>query len=516
MQLTQGLTRARSLYGRRVAVTSGDRHFTWDELVDRVARLAGALRGLGMESGDRVAMLGENSHRSIEFYYAPCWGGGVFVPLNPRLSEAEILAQLRDAEPMALILDPALADRAGKFLAEVPSLKAVISGGGDPAPSGTLSYEALIAGSAPAEDARRGGEDLAALFYTGGTTGRAKGVMLSHANLFVNAMNTLVNARLESPPTQLHAGPLCHLAAGGRVFTNTLAGGRHVMLARFRPPELLQLIERERVTGMSIVPTMIGMLLAEPAFATADLSSLRVINYGGSPIPEPILSRFMARLPQVDFGQSYGMTELSPIATHLTPADHRRGGIRLRSAGRAVAAAEVGIMDEADRLLPAGEVGEVVIRGPIVMQGYWRQPELTRRTLRGGWMHSGDVGFLDEEGYLFIVDRKKDMVVSGGENVYSIEVEDAIHRHPAVAQCAVIGIPHETWGEAVHAVVVLRPGHSLDASAVIEHCRLHIASFKCPRSVELREDPLPLSGVNKVNKTLLRAAHWQGRERGVN
>ncbi len=489
MQLTQGLTRARSLYGRRVAVTSGDRHFTWDELVDRVARLAAALRGLGMESGDRIAMLGENSHRSIEFYYAPCWGGGVFVPLNPRLSEAEILAQLRDAEPMALILDPALADRAGKFLAEVPSLKAVISGGGDPAPSGTLSYEALIAGSAPAEDARRGGEDLAALFYTGGTTGRAKGVMLSHANLFVNAMNTLVNARLESPPTQLHAGPLCHLAAGGRVFTNTLAGGRHVMLARFRPPELLQLIERERVTGMSIVPTMIGMLLAEPAFATADLSSLRVINYGGSPIPEPILSRFMARLPQVDFGQSYGMTELSPIATHLTPADHRRGGPRLRSAGRAVAAAEVGIMDEADRLLPAGEVGEVVIRGPIVMQGYWRQPELTRRTLRGGWMHSGDVGFLDEEGYLFIVDRKKDMVVSGGENVYSIEVEDAIHRHPAVAQCAVIGIPHETWGEAVHAVVVLRPGHSLDASAVIEHCRLHIASFKCPRSVELREDP---------------------------
>jgi long-chain acyl-CoA synthetase len=326
----------------------------------------------------------------------------------------------------------------------------------------------------------------------------------------------LVNARLESPPTQLHAGPLCHLAAGGRVFTNTLAGGRHVMLARFRPPELLQLIERERVTGMSIVPAMIGMLLAEPSFDTADLSSLRTINYGGSPIPEPILSRFMARLPQVEFGQSYGMTELSPIATHLTPADHRRGGVRLRSAGRAVAAAEVGITDEADRLLPAGEVGEVVIRGPIVMQGYWRQPELTRRTLRGGWMHSGDVGFLDEEGYLFIVDRKKDMVVSGGENVYSIEVEDAIHRHPAVAQCAVIGIPHATWGEAVHAVVVLRPGHSLDASAVIEHCRLHIASFKCPRSVELRADPLPLSGVNKVNKTLLRAAHWQGRERGVN
>jgi long-chain acyl-CoA synthetase len=267
---------------------------------------------------------------------------------------------------------------------------------------------------------------------------------------------------------------------------------------------------------MSIVPTMIGMLLAEPAFATADMSSLKIINYGASPIPEPILRRFMDRLPQVDFGQSYGMTELSPVATHLSPADHRRGGPRLRSAGRAVAAAEVGIMDDADRLLPAGEMGEVVVRGPIVMQGYWRQPELTQRTLRDGWLHSGDVGYLDEDGYLFIVDRKKDMVVSGGENVYSIEVEDAIHRHPAVAQCAVIGIPHETWGEAVHAVVVLRPGHSLDATAVIEQCRLHIAGFKCPRSVELRADPLPLSGVNKVNKSLLRAPHWQGRERGVN
>jgi long-chain acyl-CoA synthetase len=267
---------------------------------------------------------------------------------------------------------------------------------------------------------------------------------------------------------------------------------------------------------MSLVPTMIGMLLAEPALGTADLSSLRVTNYGGAPMPEAILTRFMARLPHVSFGQSYGMTELSPVATHLTPEDHRAGGPRLRSAGRAVTALEIAVVDDDGRTLPPGAAGEVVARGPTVMQGYWRQPELTRHTLRGGWLHTGDVGYLDEAGYLFIVDRKKDMIVSGGENVYSIEVEDAIHRHPAVSQCAVIGVLHETWGEAVHAVVVLRAGHRLELEELVAHCRSHIAGFKCPRSLELRPGALPLSGVNKVNKTLLREPHWRGRGRRVN
>jgi long-chain acyl-CoA synthetase len=424
MQLTQGLTRARSLYGRKVALTSGDRHFTWDELVDRVARLAGALRGLGMESGDRIAMLGENSHRSIEFYYAPCWGGGVFVPLNPRLSEAEILAQLRDAEPMALILDPALADRAGKFLAEVPSLKAVISGGGDPAPSGTLSYEALIAGSAPAEDARRGGEDLAALFYTGGTTGRAKGVMLSHANLFVNAMNTLVNARLESPPVQLHAGPLCHLAAGGRVFTNTLAGGRHVRLARFRPPELLQLIERERVTGSTSChhdrhaagrtrPRDGGSL--EPAGHQLRRSPIRAHS-------QPLA----ARLPQVDFGQSYGMTELSPVATHLTPPTIAGAGL---ACARPAARCRRGSQD---RMKPTGCCrrggGEVVYGDPSSCRAIGASPSYAR-TLRGAGCIAGMS--VSRRGGLSLHRRPQEGHGRvGRENVCSIEVEDAIHRIP--------------------------------------------------------------------------------------
>ena len=515
MHLTQGLKRACSLQGRSIAVTCGARNFRWTELTDRVARLAGALRILGMAPGDRVAMLAENSHRSIEVYYGPCWGGGVFVPLNPRLSEPEILAQLRDAEPMALILDPALAERAPRFLAEVPSLRAVITAAESPAPD-TLAYESLIAGSEPAEDSLRGGEDLAALFSTGGTTGRPKGVMLSHANLVVNALNTLILSRLDAPPVQLHAGPLYHIAAGGRVFATTLACGRHVMLARFRPAELLSLVARERVTGTSLVPTMIGMLLAEPGFATADLSSLRLITYGGAPMPEAILTRFMARLPHVSFGQAFGMTELSPVATHLSPEDHRAGGPRLRSAGRAVTTVEIAVVDDDGRMLPAGAAGEVLVRGPTVMQGYWRQPELTRHTLRGGWLHTGDVGYLDEAGYLFIVDRKKDMIVSGGENVYSIEVEDVIHRHPAVSQCAVIGVPHETWGEAVHAVVVLRAGHGLELEELVAHCRAHIAGFKCPRSLELRPGALPLSGVNKVNKAELRSPHWRGRGRGVN
>jgi long-chain acyl-CoA synthetase len=242
-----------------------------------------------------------------------------------------------------------------------------------------------------------------------------------------------------------------------------------------------------------------------------------LITYGASPMPETLLREAMAKFPKVHFSQVYGMTELSPAATMLRPEDHRQGPThRLRSAGKPVTGVELRVVDSDDHTRPTGEVGEIVVRGPNVMKGYWRQPEQTKQALRNGWMHTGDAGYLDADGYLYVVDRTKDMIVSGGENVYSAEVENAVGQHPAVKQCAVIGVPSDRWGEAVHAVVVLREGQSVDPEEIIGHCRTLIAGYKCPRTVEIRREELPLSAVGKVDKVALRAPHWQGRTRQVN
>jgi long-chain acyl-CoA synthetase len=264
---------------------------------------------------------------------------------------------------------------------------------------------------------------------------------------------------------------------------------------------------------------MLSMLVQLPDLERYDLSTLRLITYGASPMPEAVLQECLRRLPHIRFAQSYGMTELSPVATMLGTEQHTLNAPpgRLRSAGRPVYSAEVRIVDPSDNELPRGQVGEIVVRGPIVMKGYWRQPELTAQTLRGGWMHTGDSGYFDDEGFLFIADRIKDMIISGGENVYSIEVENAICSHPDVSQCAVIGIPDQRWGEAVHAIVVPRAGvATLSAESIVMHCRTLIAGYKCPRSIDLRDEPLPLSSVNKVDKAVLREPFWKDRTRQVN
>lgn len=275
---------------------------------------------------------------------------------------------------------------------------------------------------------------------------------------------------------------------------------------------------RERITHATFVPTMLTMILQFPDFADYDLSSLQRITYGAAPMPEALLRRAMQRFPNVAFSQSYGMTELSPMATCLRPEDHRLNGTtkRLRSAGSRVPDVDVRIVDPNDEPVAADVVGEIVVRGPPVMRGYWRQPVLTATALRGGWMHTGDVGYFDSDGYLYVVDRVKDMIVSGGENVYSTEVENAIASHPDVAQCAVIGIPDEKWGEAVHAIVVPRPGSRVDTGLLDQHCRGLIAAYKCPRSMEIRAEQLPLSSVNKIDKAVLRAPFWTKQDRHVN
>jgi acyl-CoA synthetase (AMP-forming)/AMP-acid ligase II len=518
MNLTMGLRKAVKFGGEAEALICGDVRLDQRSFVDRVARLASVLRELGMGDGDRVAMLAANGQSYIEYYFAVLWGGGVIVPINSRFALPEMIEQARDAAPVVLIVDATFRDSGVQLKEAAPSIKALLYVGTDLRPAGAIAYEGALAAGRPIEDRMRGGDDLACIFYTGGTTGRSKGVMLSHCNLWSNAVVTAARLGFDENLVSLHAGPLFHLAAGARVYTTAVVGGKHVVIPRFSPVEVLQAIARDKVTVATFVPTMLSMLLELPDLDSYDLSSLRMITYGASPMPEAVLTECLRRFPSVRFSQSYGMTELSPVATILGPEDHlpeapRR---RLRSAGRAVSSAEVKVVDAQDRELPCGQIGEILVRGPMVMQGYWNKPELTAETLRGGWMHTGDSGYFESDGYLYIADRIKDMIISGGENVYSTEVENAICSHPAVLQCAVIGIPDPRWGEAVHAVVVRRPATSVTAEDIVGHCRGLIAGYKCPRSVDIRDEALPLSSVSKINKVELRAPFWKAQARQVN
>jgi acyl-CoA synthetase (AMP-forming)/AMP-acid ligase II len=381
-----------------------------------------------------------------------------------------------------------------------------------------LGYEAQVRAAAPVADLCRRGDDLAGLFYTGGTTGFPKGVMLSHANLASSAMACIAEGLAEADCVYLHAAPMFHLADMAFSMMHTLRGNTHAFVAGFSPEAVLESITRDRVTDVLLVPTMIQMLVDHPAMQAApDLGSLKRIYYGASPISEAVLDRAMAALPGVDFVQAYGMTELSPVATlnhaWYHTVEGRKAG-KLRSAGRAIVGTEVKIVDSAGVEVARGEVGEVAVRGANVMLGYWNNPEQTAAAIRNGWMHTGDGAYMDAEGFIFVVDRMKDMIISGAENIFSAEVENAIAGHSGVASCAVIGIPHEVWGETVHAVIVARPGATLVADDIIAHCKTRIAGYKCPRSIAF-VDQLPLSGAGKILKNKLREPFWSGRQRGV-
>lgn len=518
MHLTQGLHRARQIASSRTAVIDAEGQWTWGGFVERIALLAGALRQFGLEEGGRVAMLAHSSHRYLEYYYATLWAGGIIVPLSTRLPAAALAELVEDAGARILVADDTFAEAALALQRETGVLRHLVHAAPGTAPEGMLPYEEALADGPPVPDAMRGGDAVAGIFYTGGTTGRPKGVMLTHANLFANAMNGIAYLPYDDRTVQLHCGPLYHVAAGSRVFTTTVAGGTHVVIPRFEPRAVLEAIESHRVTTFSMVPTMMTMLLEEPDFNRFDLSSLDLLSYGAAPMPETLIRAWIERLPQVRFAQAYGMTELSPACTYLEARFHTlapENAPRLRSAGRAPFGIDVRVLDRHDREVPRGELGEIVVRGPIVMKGYWNDPELTREALRGGFMHTGDIGSMDADGFLTVADRLKDMIVTGGENVYSVEVENAILKHPDVRQCAVIGIPHPLWGESVHAVVTLKPGRTADADSIVAHARGLLAGFACPRSVEFVE-LMPLSSANKILKTELRRSYWAGRERNVN
>jgi long-chain acyl-CoA synthetase len=518
MYITQMLRRALQTRPKHRSTIDQGRLLTWSETADRVARLAGFLHARGFETGERVAILSLNNDRYFEALFAVPWAGGVVVPINTRLAASEIDYLLRDSGARTLMLDSNFVDMIAS-LSSAKTMRTILQFDSAHAKEEFFPFERSIASAVSVKDALRGGEDLAGIYYTGGTTGRPKGVMLSHANLVTNAMNMTVGMGFDSDAVYLHAAPMFHLSDSCSTYGVTMLGGTHVFMPRFEPSSFLEIVAAERVTNVTLVPTMINMLLNHEKIDHFDLSSLRRVCFGAAPMSDGLLRRILHKLPHVRFQQAWGMTELSPIATLMdakfATAEHLESG-RLRSCGQAVASVDVAIVDEQGAEVPRGNVGEVVVRGPTVMKGYWQQPEATVAALRDGWMHSGDAGVMDEEGFVFIVDRLKDMIVTGGENVYSAEVENIVSLLPDIAEVAVIGIPNDTWGEAVHAVVVARPSAEVLPEDVLAFCRERLASFKCPRSVEVRRQSLPLSGAGKVLKAELRKPYWSDRQRGVN
>jgi acyl-CoA synthetase (AMP-forming)/AMP-acid ligase II len=479
-----------------------DRTWTVRDGIDQIARLAGGLQELGMQEGDRVALLGLNTDRFAFAALATVWGDGITVPVNTRWSVTEIAYSLNEAGVEMIMVDDPFVGMIPDLRKEVPGLATVIYLGSEETPDGAVPVSTLLAHD-PVEDARRDLDAPIGIFYTGGTTGFPKGVVLPSRSMIVSAIGSTRSMRAPEGGTGLLVAPAFHLA-GLAYFVSCLTTGTAVtMVPAFDPAQVLRLIQDNKISSLLLVPTMIQMVVDHPDLASYDLSGVEFLMYGASPMNDALMQRARKAFPNARFGQAYGMTELSPVATVLSHEDHD-DPVRRRSAGKAAPHGLVKIVDPDDNEVPRGVVGEIVAYGEHVMLGYWNKPEETASALRGGWMHTGDGGYMDEDGYVFVVDRIKDMIISGGENVYSIEVENAVAKHPAVQQCAVIGIPDEKWGERVHAVVELVPGATLTLEELRGFCKEQIAGYKCPASLEIVGE-WPLSGAGKILKRELRA-----------
>lgn len=516
MQITQTLRRAVQISGERTASQFGNRRFSWREFEMRVSRFASALKYLGVKKEERVAILALNSDRYLEYLYAVAWAGAASNPVNIRLAPQEIAYSLNDSESRILLVDDSFAGLIPTISPFLRTVEHVIFIGETSVPDDCLDYENLIQQCQPVEDAEAGGDHLAGLFYTGGTTGKSKGVMLTHDNLVFNAINVVAEMGYSQSSTYLHAAPMFHLADMASTFAVTLAGGTHCAVPKFDVDDVLKAIQKFRISHTLLVPTMVNLLVSSNNLKKYDIGSLKRLLYGASPMPEVVLERVMQLLPGVCLTQGYGQTEASPIIATLSPQDHIPGGSKLKSAGRAAIGVEVTIRDAHSVVMKNGVVGEICARGPNVMLGYWGMDAKSNEALRGGWLHTGDLGYIDDDGYLFIVDRAKDMVISGGENVFSVEVEGAIYTHEAVQECAVIGVPDDFWGERVHAVVVPKNGFELCEDEIVEHCKARIAGYKVPRSVTIQTDALPVSGAGKILKAELRKLYWIERSKNVN
>ncbi|MCK9464080.1 MAG: long-chain-fatty-acid--CoA ligase [Proteobacteria bacterium] len=515
MSISDILVHAASAYADGIAIVDRERRFTYAELAGRSGSLARALARRGLGRGDRIAILAPNSHEFAEAYFAAAALGAILVPLNTRLPARDVRRVLEDSGARALIAAPEYAalalEAAGGPGTAVEHALLVDDGGPD-------DYERALADAAgPYAPAPVGEDDVAHLYYTSGTTGEPKGVMLTHRNVCVHATWAIEELGLGARDVWGHFAPMFHLADAWATFAITEVGGRHVMCGRFDAGEALALIERHGITTSNLIPTMLVMMCARDDLAGRDLSSLRTILSGGAPIAPELVRRIVERLG-CDYVQTYGMTETSPYLTvsllhpHLEalPFEER---LRIKArTGRPFGKVELAVVDDAGVPVPDDDrtVGEIRVRGPTVTPGYWNRPDATADAFAEGWLKTGDLAVVDAEGYVNIVDRRKDMILTGGENVYSTEVENALFEHPAVLEAAAFGLPDPTWGEIVAAGIVLAPGGRADATGIAEHCRARLAGYKVPRRVFFL-DALPKTGSGKISKKELRTMFGGGR-----
>ncbi|BFM06824.1 AMP-binding protein [Halioxenophilus aromaticivorans] len=506
MQFTQGLHRANQLHPNKIATLCEGRSTTFTELTTKVAKLAGGLKQRGIPGGAPVALLGFNSDFYLCYYLACAWGGFTANPVNFRWNVKEIVYSLNDSKTHAIILDDNFAHLAEELLASCPELNQVFYCGDNQIGDIENHIDTLVSQSSPIEDVGVGGDDLFGIFYTGGTTGFPKGVMLSHKNLCSSALGFMAEGAFPEGCIGIHVAPMFHLADMSQTVCMLLRGSTHVMLPNFSVKGCLEALALYSVSDLLLVPTMLQVMINDPSVAQYDLNALERVYYGGSPFTETGLDTTLAVLPGVKLMQIYGMTESSATISILPWQEHgakARAKGRLRSAGRAFPHTQIRIVDNNDQDRPVGKTGEIIFRSPGVMMGYVNKANETDAALKNGWMHTGDAGFIDLDGFLYVVDRVKDMIISGGENIYCTEVENAIASHPAIASVAVFGVPDDEWGERVHAALVIKSGSTISYEELVSHCRSSIAGYKCPKSLSLH-DALPLTGAGKIKKNELR------------
>ena len=503
------------------AVVCGKEQFTYAQFAERVSKLAGALRKAGVQPGERVAFLSTNCHRLLEAYYGVIEAGAVLLPLNIRLAPPELAYILNDSGASLLFFQNHFLELVESFRGKLATVKSFYFLDA-PAKADWLSekgYDALLSDAPPyrVNIMQVNENSLAELFYTSGTSAEPKGVMLTHRNIYLHALNAGLALNTDNQAVELHTIPLFHANGWGVAHFLTLLGGKHVMMQKFDPPEVFRLIEAERVNYCSLVPAMATALVNCAERRKYDLSSLKRISIGGA-ASSPTLVREVEQGLGCTCFSGYGLTETAPVLTisPMKPGLSWEGEGRFAGqamTGYAIPGVELRVVDENDHDVPRDgrSIGEIVARTDGVMEGYWNHPEATAEVLRGGWFHTGDMATWNEDGYFLIVDRKKDIIVSGGENISSLEVEKVLLSHPSVLEVAIIPVPDPVWGEVPKALVVLKPNMHAGEVELIEHCRSHLAHYKCPRSVEYLVS-LPRTGTGKVLKRDLRKKYWQGRE----
>ena len=519
MNVGKLFTKSARTFPERLAICYGDQEWTYAEANERINRLANGFRSLGLEKGDHVSILQFNCPQTIETLFACFKAGLCAVPINFRLHPKEYGYIIDQSDSAAVVLGEDFRDPLCSIRQELSKVKHYICLSNPPVDM--LDYEALIKNNSPKfDDVEVDRNDLAWLFYTSGTTGKPKGAMLTHGNLLAMAMNFYADMCPLGPDDAiLHAAPLSH-GSGLYSIPNVGKAANNVILETrsFDPKLVCETIQRRKITNMFAAPTMVKMLVTYPEIDKYNLSSLKCLDYGGGPMYVEDLKEAMRKLPNC-LVQLYGQAEAPMTISYLRKEEHVLEGTkeqmaRLKSAGIPRTDVEVKIFDENDNEVPRGVMGEAVVRGDVVMLGYWKNPEATEETLRHGWLHTGDLGTMDDRDYIYLLDRSKDMVISGGENVYTREVEEVILRHPAVYEVAVIGVPDEKWGEAIKAIVSVRPGMKVSEKEIIDFCKQNLAGYKKPKSVEFIAE-MPKNAYGKIVKKDLREKYWKGQERRI-